>query len=119
MGNIKLATNNTYILLQIIPLSLLVSMAFGAFNGVLVAYFKIQPMIATLILFTAGRSIAAWINHNELPIIKDAVFSYFGNFIPGIALPTPVFIAILCMIISLTITKSPCDACSVKLVKER
>ena len=79
--------------------ALLVSMAFGAFNGVLVAYFKIQPMIATLILFTAGRSIAAWINHNELPIIKDAVFSYFGNFIPGIALPTPVFIAILCMII--------------------
>ena len=39
----------------------LVAMIFGAFNGVLVAYFKIQPMVATLILFTAGRSIAAWI----------------------------------------------------------
>lgn len=79
--------------------ALLVSMAFGAFNGVLVAYFKIQPMIATLILFTAGRSIAAWINHNELPIIKDAIFGYFGNFIPGIPIPTPVFIAIICMIL--------------------
>ena len=79
--------------------ALLVSMLFGAFNGILVAYFKIQPMIATLILFTAGRYIAAWINHNELPIIKDAVFSYFGNFIPGIAVPTPIFIAIFCMII--------------------
>ena len=45
-----------------------VSMLFGAFNGVLVAYFKIQPMVATLILYTAGRSIAAWINNNELPI---------------------------------------------------
>ena len=39
----------------------LVAALFGAFNGALVAYFKIQPMVATLILFTAGRSIAAWI----------------------------------------------------------
>lgn len=77
----------------------LVAMAFGAFNGVLVAYFKIQPMVATLILFTAGRSIAAWINNNELPIISDESFGYFGNFIPGIPVPTPVFIAIICMII--------------------
>lgn len=77
----------------------LVAMAFGAFNGVLVAYFKIQPMVATLILFTAGRSIAAWINNNELPIISDESFGYFGNFIPGIPVPTPIFIAIICMII--------------------
>lgn len=76
-----------------------VSMLFGAFNGTLVAYFKIQPMVATLILFTAGRSIAAWINNNELPIISDASFGYFGNFIPGIPIPTPVFIAALCMIL--------------------
>lgn len=77
----------------------LVAMIFGAFNGALVAYFKIQPMVATLILFTAGRSIAAWINNNELPIISDASFGYFGNFIPGIPVPTPIFIAVLCMII--------------------
>ncbi|MEZ3453786.1 MAG: ABC transporter permease [Oscillospiraceae bacterium] len=77
----------------------LVAMIFGAFNGALVAYFKIQPMVATLILFTAGRSIAAWINNNELPIISDASFGYFGNFIPGIPVPTPIFIAVLCMIV--------------------
>ncbi len=74
-----------------------VSMLFGAFNGALVAYFKIQPMVATLILFTAGRSIAAWINNNELPIISEPSFGYYGNFIPGIPIPTPVFIAALCM----------------------
>lgn len=73
--------------------SCLVAMAFGAFNGVLVAIFKIQPMVATLILYTAGRSIAAWINNNELPIISDPRFSYYGGFIPGIPIPTPVFIA--------------------------
>lgn len=76
-----------------------VAMLFGAFNGVLVAYFKIQPMVATLILFTAGRSIAAWINNNELPIVNDESFTYFGGFIPGIPIPTPFFIALACMII--------------------
>ena len=82
-----------------------VSMLFGAFNGTLVAYFKIQPMVATLILYTAGRSIAAWINNNELPIINEARFGYFGNFIPGIPVPTPVFIAIACMIVIALVLK--------------
>lgn len=77
----------------------LVSMFFGAFNGVLVSIFNIQPMVATLILFTAGRSIAAWINSNRLPIVKDVEFTYFGGNIPGIPIPTPFFIAIACVII--------------------
>ena len=81
------------------------SMLFGAFNGTLVAYFKIQPMVATLILYTAGRSIAAWINNNALPIISDPVFGYAGNFIPGIPVPTPIFIAIACMIVIALVLK--------------
>ncbi|MDE7269785.1 MAG: ABC transporter permease [Acetatifactor sp.] len=80
-------------------ISCVVAMLFGAFNGVLVAYFRIQPMVATLILFTAGRSIAAWINNNELPIVNDPSFGIFGGFIPGIPIPTPFLIAVACMII--------------------
>lgn len=82
-----------------------VSMIFGAFNGVLVAHFKIQPMVATLILYTAGRSIAAWINNNELPVVNDKTFTYFGGFIPGIPIPTPFFIAMICVIIALLAMK--------------
>ncbi|MDO4189156.1 MAG: ABC transporter permease [Lachnospiraceae bacterium] len=82
-----------------------VAMLFGAFNGVLVAYFKIQPMVATLILYTAGRSIAAWINNNELPIVNDPSFGRFGGFIPGIPMPTPFFIAIACVIVITLILK--------------
>ena len=78
-----------------------VSMLFGAFNGVLVAYFKIQPMVATLILYTAGRSIAAWINNNELPIVNDPSFGYFGGFIPGIPMPTP-FLIVITLILKFT-----------------
>ena len=36
----------------------LVAGLFGLFNGSLVAHFKIQPIIATLVLFIAGRGIA-------------------------------------------------------------
>ena len=80
-------------------ISCVVAMIFGAFNGALVAFFKIQPMVATLILFTAGRSIAAWINNNELPIVNEVSFGYYGGFIPGIPIPTPFFIALACVIV--------------------
>ena len=77
-----------------------VCMLFGAFNGVLVAYLKLQPMVATLILFTAGRSIASWINQAQPMNLKDPVLSFFGTYIPGMPIPTPVFIAIACMILA-------------------
>ncbi len=80
--------------------AVIASMLCGAFNGILVAYFKIQPMVATLILFTAGRSIAAWINNNELPVVKDPSFKVYGGFIPGIPIPTPFFLAVICMIVT-------------------
>ncbi len=86
-------------------IGMVVAMLFGGFNGILVAYFRIQPMVATLILYTAGRSIAAWINNNELPIVNDASFTYFGGFIPGIPIPTPFFIALICVIVIMLILR--------------
>ena len=89
-GQVTADVMQTPLLLALL-VGLLVSMIFGA----LVAYFKIQPMVATLILFTAGRSIAAWINNNQLPIINDIAFKYAGTFLPGIPVPTPIFITAL------------------------
>lgn len=86
-------------------IAVVAGMACGAFNGALVSFFRIQPMVATLILFTAGRSIAAWINNNELPIVPDVSFSYYGNFIPGIPIPTPFFIALAVTIVAFLILK--------------
>lgn len=73
-----------------------VAVLFGAFNGTLVAVFNIQPMIATLILYTAGRSIAYWINGGATPTVSSPFINALGGFIPGIPIPTPVFIVILC-----------------------
>ncbi len=69
-----------------------VAMLFGSFNGMLVAVFKIQPMIATLILYTCGRSIAYWINGGATPTIDSPITNALGSFIPGVPIPTPVLI---------------------------
>lgn len=72
-----------------------VAMLFGAFNGSLVAFFDIQPMIATLILFTCGRSIAYWINGGATPTVESPILNAIGSFIPGIPVPTPILIVIV------------------------
>ena len=68
------------------------AMIFGAFNGTLVSVFRIQPMIATLILFTCGRSIAYWINGGATPIVESPIIKAIGGFIPGVPIPTPILI---------------------------
>ena len=82
-----------------ILLSCLVAMAFGCFNGTLVSVFKIQPMIATLILFTCGRSIAYWINGGATPTVSSPIITAIGGFIPGVPVPTPILIVILMCVI--------------------
>lgn len=72
-----------------------VAILFGVFNGTLVAAFKIQPMIATLIMLSAGRSIAYWINGGATPTVSSPLLVSIGGFIPGIPIPTPIIITIL------------------------
>ncbi|MCQ2458067.1 MAG: ABC transporter permease [Clostridia bacterium] len=70
-----------------------VTVLFSLFNGTLVAVFKIQPMIATLILFTCGRSIAYWIGQiANLFIPENPITPIIGTVIPGFPVPTPVLI---------------------------
>ena len=77
----------------------IVAMLFASFNGTLVSVFKIQPMIATLILYTCGRSIAYWINGGATPTVSSPIITGIGSFIPGIPVPTPVLIVIVMAIL--------------------
>lgn len=74
-------------------LALLAGMACGAFNGFLVSFMKVQPMVATLILFTAGRGIAQLITGSFILYVKPKQFGYLGAFLPGVPIPTPCFAA--------------------------
>ena len=74
-----------------ILLCCLATILFTLFNGTLVAVFRIQPMIATLILYSCGRSIAYWINGDATPQLNSPIISSLGMTIPGIPIPTPIF----------------------------
>ncbi len=51
----------------------------GAWNGVLVAYFDIQPIIATLILMVAGRGVAQLVSDGQIINFTDSGMVFLGN----------------------------------------
>ncbi|MDO5348689.1 MAG: ABC transporter permease [Lachnospiraceae bacterium] len=76
----------------------------GAWNGFLVAKLKVQPIVATLILMTAGRGIAQLIADGKIvTITSDAYYYISGGYILG--LPFPMYIAAFMLILSLIMTK--------------
>ncbi len=52
--------------------------AFGWFNGWLITRFRIQPIIATLVLFIAGRGIAQVSTNGNLQPFKTPAFQWIG-----------------------------------------
>ncbi len=87
--------------------SCVVGIAIGAFNGSLVSIFKVQPMVATLILFTAGRSIAFMIDGKLSPVLANELTSQIGGVMPGVPIQTPiiltaVFIAVVAVFLKTT-----------------
>ena len=58
--------------------ALLAATLFGAFNGWLIAKFNIQPIVATLVLFIAGRGIAQVSTNGNLQVFKVPEFQWIG-----------------------------------------
>ena len=77
----------------------------GAFNGFLVAILRIQPMIASLILFTCGRSIAKLITHSQTVYIMNPVFKYLGVQIPGVPIRTTIIVSIIMVVIVVAVIR--------------
>jgi simple sugar transport system permease protein/ribose transport system permease protein len=77
----------------------LVAGAFGLFNGALVTRFGLQPIIATLILFIAGRGIAQVITSGQLKAFKEPTFQYIGLGRP-LGIPFQVIIAALFVLVA-------------------
>ncbi len=50
----------------------------GWFNGFLVTHFRIQPIVATLVLFIAGRGIAQVITNGNLQVFKNPEFQFIA-----------------------------------------
>ena len=85
--------------------ALVVGCVCGAFNGALVAYLNIQPMVATLILWTAARAIGLLVCNNLIVYVRNDSFAMFGGYIGPI--PTPIIIAAICIaVITVVLKKS-------------
>src|SRR6201988_3688166 len=60
-------------------IALFISVAAGLWNGILVAGFGIQPIVATLVLMVAGRGIAQLITEGQIINFLDPTMVYIGN----------------------------------------
>lgn len=72
--------------------ALAVALLCGAWNGALVAFVGMQPIIATLILMVAGRGVAQLITNGQIITVYYEPYFAIGNgYLLG--LPVPLFIA--------------------------
>src|SRR5580692_13132798 len=76
----------------------------GLWNGILVAIFGIQPIIATLILMVAGRGIAQLITEGQIINFLDPTMVYLGN---GhlFALPFTVTLVLVMLVLALFLVR--------------
>jgi len=88
---------------EVILVTLIVATICGLWNGLLVAYGRIQPMVATLILMIAGRGIAQLITNGvRIQIFYDP-YAFIGN--GWLILPFSLYIVALVYAIAWILTR--------------
>ncbi len=81
----------------------------GCFNGFMVSKMKVQPMVATLVLYTAARAIGLVVSNNQITYVRVDKYKELGNFLTIFGkecpVPTPIFVAIICVLVASLILK--------------
>jgi simple sugar transport system permease protein len=88
----------------IVGISLLLALIAGLWNGVLVAFVDVQPIVATLILMVAGRGLAQLIENGQIVTFEHPTFSFIGS---GyfLSLPFTVTIVVIATIFFIALTR--------------
>lgn len=76
----------------------------GLWNGLLVAYFDLQPIVATLILMVAGRGIAQLITEGSIITFTAPDLIFFGTG-AVLGIPMPVLIAATLLVFAIMIVR--------------
>lgn len=100
----SLLENGTYWLIACL-IAITVSLLFGAFNGLMVAYAGFQPFIATLATLTMGGGIALAYADGKPYTIKNEAFLAIGQGYVGV-IPIPIIILVAVVAIGLIILKT-------------
>ncbi|MCA5892520.1 ABC transporter permease [Isoptericola sp. NEAU-Y5] len=89
--------------LTAIGIALVLSLLLGVWNGFLVSVVGVQPIIATLILMTAGRGIAMLITQGQITTVTSAPFKTLGaGFWLGLPVATLVAFGVFGLVSFLT-----------------
>ena len=84
-----------------VAIGLTVATALGAFNGALIAGFKIQPIIVTLALLIAGRGIAQVISSGgQLIPFSNPTFEFLGQGVIG-GIPFQIILLVLTVVLAI------------------
>ncbi|KAA1423992.1 ABC transporter permease [Mumia zhuanghuii] len=82
-----------------ITLALAVCILLGLWNGFLVSVLGIQPIIATLVLMTAGRGLAMLVTGGQITTVNNAFFKALGA---GYFLTLPIAILVSLAVLAIT-----------------
>lgn len=88
-----------------VPTALAAALACGLWNGILVTYFAIQPIVATLVLMVAGRGIAQLITEGSIVTFSDPALIFIGTG-SFLGMPMPVIIAAVLLVASVVAVRS-------------
>jgi ribose/xylose/arabinose/galactoside ABC-type transport system permease subunit len=87
----------------VILLPLIVATICGLWNGLLVAYGRIDPMVATLILMISGRGVAQLITNSQKIQVFYGPFVYIGN--GWLLVPFSLYIVAILLALSWLLTR--------------
>ena len=78
----------------IMLVAVLVAAICGLFNGLLIGYARLQPIVATLILMVSGRGLAQLLTDGQIITFSNPQFSAVGNG-ATLTIPNPIWIALI------------------------
>ena len=92
LANVPWLGNTLALIIPLIATGLL-----GLFNGFLITRFRIQPIIATLVLFIAGRGMALVLSNDKLQDFNNPGFQFIGQ---GTVLGIPFQVILMLIIVA-------------------
>jgi simple sugar transport system permease protein len=86
-------------LFAVVAITLVFSVLLGAWNGLLVSVFDVQPMVATLILMVSGRGVAQLITDGQIVTFHHPGVEFIGN---GFLFSLPFSVTLVVVVLAVT-----------------
>ncbi len=100
LGSVLPIPNHALAIALSLTLPLLAAALCGWFNGFLITRYRIQPIVATLVLFIAGRGIAQTFTNSQLQTFNEPSFQFIGK---GAVAGVPVQVVVMILVVLATL----------------